>query len=57
MCLYCSLLLKSLIQIEFHICFESCKCVYKLSGLYSMHFPIVPVQVESWSGQVNSGLW
>ena len=27
------------------------------AGLYSKHVPIVPVLVESWSGQVNSGLW
>ena len=26
-------------------------------GLYSKHVPIVPVLVESWSGQVNSGPW
>ena len=25
------------------------------SRLYSKHVPIVPVLVESWSGQVNSG--
>ena len=25
--------------------------------LYSNHVPIVPVLVESWSGQVNSGPW
>ena len=27
------------------------------AGLYSKHGPIVPVLVESWSGQVNSGPW
>ena len=27
------------------------------SGLYSKHVPKVPVLVESWSGQVNSGAW
>ena len=27
------------------------------SGLYSKHVPVVPVLVESWSGQVNSGPW
>ena len=27
------------------------------SGLYSKHVPIVPVLVESWSGQVNSVPW
>ena len=28
-----------------------------MTGLYSKHVPIVPVLVESWSGQVNSGPW
>ena len=28
-----------------------------ISGLYSKHVPIVPVLVESWSGQLNSGPW
>ena len=28
-----------------------------LQGLYSKHVPIVPVLVESWPGQVNSGPW
>ena len=27
------------------------------AGLYSMHVPIVPVLVESWSVQVNSEPW
>ena len=27
------------------------------TGLCSKHVPIVPVLVESWSGQVNSGPW
>ena len=26
-------------------------------GLYSKNVPIVPVLVETWSGQVNSGPW
>ena len=28
-----------------------------MAGLYSKHVPIVPVLVELWSGQVNSGPW
>ena len=27
------------------------------AGLYSKRVPIVPVLVESWPGQVNSGPW
>ena len=38
---------------------QSNKMQHKIlqSGLYSKHVPIVPVLVESWSGQVNSGPW
>ena len=31
--------------------------MYNISGLYSKHVPLVPVLVESWSGQVNFGSW
>ena len=31
--------------------------LWNFTGLYSNHVPIVPVLVESWSGQVNSGPW
>ena len=34
-------------------CFES----FNITGFNSRHVPIVPVLVESWSGQVNSGPW
>ena len=30
---------------------------HEVPGLYSKHVPIVPVLVESWSGQVNSRPW
>ena len=42
-----SLFLKSGNRIRIKMC----------AGLYSKHVPIVPVLVESWSGQVNSGPW
>ena len=40
-----------------HMFKEVCIMSVGHTGLYSKHVPIVPVLVESWSGQVNSGPW
>ena len=37
--------------------FEASRNDFNMAGLYSKLVPIVPVLVESWSGQVNSGPW
>ena len=42
------------ICLKLHYYFIKANTIHNFSGLYSKHVTIVPVLVESWSGQVNS---